>query len=277
MTLPCSKSQIERLGKRLITPEGPAEDDLSLLNELLIAYDEILASAMDDVRGLGFNPTGRIKNTGTILEKLHRHGGSWLKSIQDLAGMRVVLATGRVEQDAVTALIMDLFAKSCPREPKLIDRRKDPSAGYRAVHVVIYPEGVAVEVQVRTRWQHEWADVFEKLADLVGRGIRYGEPPIEWWDVIMARHGHEPPGKLASLRDLHNAAFAVHAAMVKSALAMAELIEALEQEEAAGTDPEHPEMRKLWQYVQNDLADFRTRMGDMTPVPTMEQLGTVEA
>ena len=277
MTLPCSKSQIERLGKRLVAQGDPAEEDLSLLNELLLAYDEILASAMDDVRELGFNPTGRIKNTGTILEKLHRHGGSWLKSIQDLAGMRVVLATGRVEQDAVTALIMDFFAKSCPREPKLIDRRKNPSAGYRAVHVVIYPEGVAVEVQVRTRWQHEWADVFEKLADLVGRGIRYGEPPTEWWDVITAAHGHASPERLAGLRELHDASFAVHEAMVKSALAMAELIEVLEQEEAAGTDPDHPEMRKLWQYAQNGLADFRTHMDDMTPVPTMEQLGTVQA
>ncbi|ARI52016.1 hypothetical protein A6E92_07400 [Streptomyces sp. S8] len=276
MTLPCSKTQIERLGKRLITQKDPAEEDLSLLNELLVAYDEILASAMDGVRELGFNPTGRIKNTGTILEKLHRHGGSWLKSIQDLAGMRVVLTNGRVEQDAATALIKDAFTKSCPREPKLIDRRENPSAGYRAMHVVIYPEGVAVEVQVRTRWQHEWADTFEKLADLIGRGIRYGEPPIKWWDVLMAEYGHESPEMLASMRELHDASFAVHEAMVESALAIAELIEALEQEEASGTDPDHPEMQKLWQYVQNGLADFRTRMGDMTPVPTMEQLGTVE-
>jgi hypothetical protein len=27
-----------------------------------------------------------------------------------------------------------------------------------AVHVVVFPHGVPVEIQVRTRWQHEWAD-----------------------------------------------------------------------------------------------------------------------
>ncbi|SDG30220.1 hypothetical protein SAMN05421505_103105 [Sinosporangium album] len=37
MPLPLSKSQIERLGKRLIDPHGPGDDDLALLNDLLLA------------------------------------------------------------------------------------------------------------------------------------------------------------------------------------------------------------------------------------------------
>jgi hypothetical protein len=32
---------------------------------------------------VGVVPILRVKNTGTILEKRERHGGSWLKSIQD--------------------------------------------------------------------------------------------------------------------------------------------------------------------------------------------------
>jgi ppGpp synthetase/RelA/SpoT-type nucleotidyltranferase len=35
-----------------------------------------------------------------------------------------------------------------------------------AVHVVVFPHGVPVEIQVRTRWQLEWAD----LLDAVERG-----------------------------------------------------------------------------------------------------------
>ena len=31
--------------------------------------------------------------------------------------------------------------------------------------------------QVRTEWQHLWAEWFARLADQYGRGIRYGEPP----------------------------------------------------------------------------------------------------
>ncbi|MFD7464078.1 nucleotidyltransferase family protein [Streptomyces tendae] len=177
MALPSSKSQIERLGRRLVDQPRPSQVDLDDLADLLGAYDEALAGASNEVRDLGYAPTGRLKNTGTILEKLRRHGGTWLKSIQDLAGLRVVIDGGLPAQDQVVEEVMLRFA-GCPKAPKLIDRREDPRQGYRAVHVIVYPDGIPVEVQVRTYLQHAWAEVFEKLADLVGREIRYGE---EWW------------------------------------------------------------------------------------------------
>lgn len=43
--------------------------------------------------------------------------------------------------------------------------------------MIVFPKGIPIEIQVRTSWQHEWAELFEKLADRVGRGIRYGDLP----------------------------------------------------------------------------------------------------
>jgi hypothetical protein len=98
---PLSTSQIERLGVRLVQASAPAEVDLELLHQLLAAYSELLAGAVDRVRSsIDVAPTSRIKNTGTLLEKLHRYGGSWLRSIQDLAGMRIVRSFDRRDQDA---------------------------------------------------------------------------------------------------------------------------------------------------------------------------------
>lgn len=57
------------------------------------------------------------------------------------------------------------------------DRRDAPSAGYRAVHLVVTWDGCPLEVQVRTAPQHVWANAMERLADRVGRGVRYGDPP----------------------------------------------------------------------------------------------------
>jgi ppGpp synthetase/RelA/SpoT-type nucleotidyltranferase len=37
----------------------------------------------------------------------------------------------------------------------VIDRRAEPMHGYRAVHVIVFPDGAPIEIQVRTAWQHE--------------------------------------------------------------------------------------------------------------------------
>jgi ppGpp synthetase/RelA/SpoT-type nucleotidyltranferase len=177
MPRPFSSSEIERLGVRLTQKQGsPDPADLEQLLELLSAYSVALDGATERVReAIGFAPSARVKNTGTILEKLDRYGGSWLKSIHDLAGMRVVRSQTRAEQDALTEKILAVFAGES-KAPKVIDRRAEPVQGYRAVHVVVYPDGFPIEIQIRTQMQHEWAEIFEKLADVLGRGIRYGEP-----------------------------------------------------------------------------------------------------
>ncbi len=137
----------------------------------------MLDQSADRVRNaLGVAPTTRIKNTGTILEKLRRYGGSWLKSLHDLAGMRIVGDFDRAGQDALVAQLVEMFSSE-ERQPRLVDRRAEPVQGYRAVHVIVFPSGIPVEIQIRTRWQHQWAELFEKLADRLGRGIRYGEAP----------------------------------------------------------------------------------------------------
>jgi ppGpp synthetase/RelA/SpoT-type nucleotidyltranferase len=196
--MPLTKSQIERLGYRLLGSSQPTGDDLAELHELLLIYGDALADTATAVqRDLGITSTPRIKTTGTILEKLERHGGSWLKSIQDIAGMRIVGSFGRAGQDALAAQLVELFADT-GRRPKVVDRRADPSHGYRAVHVIVFVRSVPVEIQVRTSLQHQWADLFEKLADRIGRGIRYGEPPDDLLPEAAQRatssHSRRCPG-----------------------------------------------------------------------------------
>lgn len=90
--------------------------------------------------------------------------------------------------------IVALFGDA-PGGPKVIDRRESPVNGYRAVHVVVFLESVPVEIQVRTRLQHEWAELFEKLADIVGRDVRDGEPPVSLLSLI---NGSRPMPRCSS-------------------------------------------------------------------------------
>lgn len=177
MALPISKSELERLGHRLVAGSEPDPSDLVLLRQVLDEYGRVLESASIKVReNIGAEPTPRVKSLGTVLEKLERNGGAGLRTMQDLAGMRIVKDFDRRQQDELCAALTDLFPNE-DRPPRIVDRREDPVHGYRAVHVIVFPEGLPVEIQVRTKLQDEWANLFEKLADAIGRGIRYGHPP----------------------------------------------------------------------------------------------------
>lgn len=156
----------------------------------------MLAEAVEVVSAeVGVVPSSRVKTTGTIIEKLHRNGGHTLRSIHDLGGMRFVVVGGRDEQDRAAELIRRAFV-SGSRPPRIIDRPREPVQGHRAVHVIVYPDGYPIEVQVRTEWQHRWAEWFERLADQYGRGNRYGEPPTtrtSRWSSDT-RPGSQPTG-----------------------------------------------------------------------------------
>lgn len=258
MQPPLTKSQIERLGVRLIRWETPAEADLGLLHQVLGTYSDVLAAAVERVRdGVGVSPTSRIKNTGTILEKLRRNGGHGLKSIQDLAGMRIVERSDRRGQDALVRQLVDVFGED-PRPPRIVDRRGTPVNGYRAVHVIACPEDIPVEIQVRTRWQHEWAELFEKLADRVGRGIRYGEPPTR---STTPTELEATPETIDAFQILASAEHDLRVATVRLALSVAEMIDAVEIREAV--DPKNAELAANRRTVNEALGYLRKELEEL--------------
>jgi ppGpp synthetase/RelA/SpoT-type nucleotidyltranferase len=181
--LPASREQINRLGRRLASGDPVSDEDLQALEELIACHLTALELARPRVNGLaadlGTAPlhiTHRPKTTQTIIEKLRREHGMMLARVQDLAGIRMVGALRSGEQDQLAAEITCRFPAD-PREARIVDRRAEPSHGYRAVHVIVSLDGITIEVQVRTFFQHLWADLMERLADRLGRQIRYGEPP----------------------------------------------------------------------------------------------------
>jgi ppGpp synthetase/RelA/SpoT-type nucleotidyltranferase len=153
----------------------PAADQ-ALFAAIFDYYEYLLDSIAEQLVSIGLQPTTRVKTTGTLIEKLKREHGIQLSRIAEFAGARIVCAGGRVEQDETTNKIRSL-SSSHPRRPDVIDRRIKPSHGYRAVHVVVYPNGYPVEIQVRTELQDTWAQLFERFADQWGRQIRYGDDP----------------------------------------------------------------------------------------------------
>jgi putative GTP pyrophosphokinase len=163
-----SKTQIDRLGDRL--RRGVVEkSDLMLLDgyrrSFAPAYESVVQTIRDQVK---LEASGRpAKSTNSLIEKLKRESIR-LTQVQDIAGCRVVV--GEVpEQERVVASLVEIFPGA-----SVIDRRKKPSYGYRAVHIIVEVSGKMVEIQVRTTFQHIWAEISEKYADLYGSEIKYG-------------------------------------------------------------------------------------------------------
>lgn len=166
-----SASQVRKLGDRLRKSESPSSEDRLLLQQVLLAHEapmtEVARVLADE---LGYENTTRLKTEGTLLDKLRREKSN-LAKVDDIAGIRLHAVSNRVAQNEVVARIVERFPES-----EVKDRREKPSHGYRAVHVIVQFDGQRVEVQVRTRLQDAWAQIIERFADSVGRGIRYGEP-----------------------------------------------------------------------------------------------------
>ena len=176
-TPPFTRSGLDALGKRLKSDEV-SESDWRQLESVLGYYQDALDEVTGRLSQQGFQPASRIKSTDTLIDKLRR--GTSFKSLQDIAGARVVIGDSRTQQDQAVDLIGGLFA-----EPRIVDRRQSPMHAYRAVHVVIQHHGVPVEVQVRTTLQDLWAQAMERFADRWGRGIRYGEPLDDPdWEIL---------------------------------------------------------------------------------------------
>jgi ppGpp synthetase/RelA/SpoT-type nucleotidyltranferase len=168
MATKISKTQIDLLGNRIKTGDL-SEFDLRLLDEYRRSYASAYETVVSRIRNeFGLEPTGRpAKSTPAIVDKLRRESIR-LTQIQDIAGCRLTVADIE-EQERVVALLTGLFPDS-----HVMDRRKQPSHGYRAVHVVATCCDKFVEIQVRTSLQHLWAELSEKLSDLVDASIKYG-------------------------------------------------------------------------------------------------------
>lgn len=174
--LPVSRSAMDKLGKRLAASDEVSDTDLDLLLEVLTAYQAALDETQHRLRDLGYSPTSRTKTTSVLVDKLRREHSS-LKSVQDIAGTRIICAD-RDEQDEIVEAVVRCFAHG-GRPPKVKDRREQPSHGYRAVHVVVTVQDLPVEIQIRTESQDLWAQIVESIGDRWGRQIRYGGLPTD--------------------------------------------------------------------------------------------------
>lgn len=180
-----SKAQLKKLGERLATASEPALDDLDALGRFRASFQDAFQYVLRSIAACGFvdgegcEVSGRdAKTPQSIIAKLRRER-TVLHRMQDIAGCRIVVADLRA-QDACVSKLCAAFDGA-----RVKDRRANPSYGYRAVHLIVTHELRAVEIQVRTRTQHDWAQFSEKVDDL-SPGAKYGEGPKPLIEILQS-------------------------------------------------------------------------------------------
>jgi putative GTP pyrophosphokinase len=167
-----SVAQVDRLGERLRRIGLPTPTDVEYLDAYRLTFQPAYQRVVDIVRATaGADPTGRPgKSTPSIIDKLQRETMR-LSQMQDIAGCRVVVTDVSAQDSMLERLRAELEQVG---GVKVVDRRRASSHGYRAIHLIVTVGDKPVEVQLRTQYQHLWAELSEEAADLFGIQVKYG-------------------------------------------------------------------------------------------------------
>ncbi|NMO54970.1 RelA/SpoT domain-containing protein [Actinoplanes sp. TBRC 11911] len=166
-----SKTQINKCGKLLkramygqltMTDESEIEHAIEVVRQFRAAHAYPMLKVRSGLTSMVRTEladeavTQRLKRVPRIVRKLHRMPNMPLASLEDVGGVRSVLLDGP-QLEKVRARIMKNWRSQLIRDPRdYIESPKD--IGYRAVHLVVERDGRAIEVQLRTRGQQEWAE-----------------------------------------------------------------------------------------------------------------------
>ena len=133
--------------------------------------------------GIDARVTQRLKREQTIIEKLgDREKGLDLSRMQDIGGCRI-LVSDIAQVRTVEAAILDVWAAQVAKVDDYIEYPR--KSGYRAVHIVVKRDNLPIEVQIRSRRMHEWAEFVERMSGHFGRNLKQdaGDHPAQ----ILAR------------------------------------------------------------------------------------------
>ena len=117
----------------------------------------------------------RLKRISTIMDKLKREPTLALSSMHDIGGCRAVLdnvdqvrrVSTRLQRNRPPIKVRDYITN--PRE-----------SGYRAIHVIVSYDERPIEVQLRTRLQHQWAITVERTSWRLKENLKGdGDHPVQ--------------------------------------------------------------------------------------------------
>lgn len=181
-----SKTKIDKAGRALAS--GSYKDEVDLI-EMEDAFDEYRGAHLQPLSettlelqhmlsnyGASYYIAQRLKRKPQIARKLNRLSVR-LSQLQDIGGCRIIVQNN-AEVDALKRFLEDRVAQqsvfSIRRFTDYREKGRDIT-GYRALHVLLERNGLNLELQIRSRIQHYWAESIERTSVIYGHHLKEGE------------------------------------------------------------------------------------------------------
>ncbi|WP_278673060.1 RelA/SpoT domain-containing protein [Alistipes indistinctus] len=115
----------------------------------------------------------RLKRKPQILRKLKRLN-TRLTQLQDIGGLRVIVDQNSDVDKLIEYITSKLKQQTSIVVKRIVDYREKgrDDSGYRAAHIVMERDGVFLELQIRSRIQHYWAELIERTSVIYGYVIK---------------------------------------------------------------------------------------------------------
>ena len=192
-----SKKELNRISNRIVENTDTIED-LQKLSDFRAEHSKIIKSFVWSLRSIINNKkiklsnrnriiiSQRLKRLPSIIGKLKRFPELRLSRMQDLAGARIILPNIKDTEEVANYLKNKVY-KQKDKNNFLFVREKNyilepKEDGYRSIHQIFkyqgkkesQLEGYQIELQIRTRLQHQWATSVEIIDSIKQQSLKTG-------------------------------------------------------------------------------------------------------
>lgn len=192
-----SKKQITKAGKVLMTSKSQEERNnaLNLINAWrtnhLHPLNVMKNSLIRLLNKIEIEPvlvSQRLKRLVSIEYKLDLNEQMGLGGMQDIGGYRAVLK----DTKDLSRLKKSLSINNNHKLEKIVDYVEKPKdSGYRSIHFIytynsknISYDGLKLELQIRTKLQHNWATAVETAGIITKTSLKSSQGPDEWLEFF---------------------------------------------------------------------------------------------
>jgi ppGpp synthetase/RelA/SpoT-type nucleotidyltranferase len=184
MTL--SKTKVDRAGNAIARDLYRSDEEYIELEDLFDEYRKSHLQPLSETTlelqrwladyGRPYYIAQRLKRKPQIIRKLKRLSVR-LSQLQDIGGSRII-----VQKNSDVDRVLELIAEQAKKKGHFsIDRITDyrergrDRTGYRALHLILSRADVSLELQIRSRVQHYWAESIERTSVIYGYHLKEEE------------------------------------------------------------------------------------------------------